>query len=30
MEKLTVLNPVGYAPKLTRKALAPRLSTLDG
>ena len=30
MEKLTVLNPVGYAPKVTRKALAPRLSTLDG
>jgi hypothetical protein len=29
-EKLTVLNPVGYAPKVTRKALAPRLSTLDG
>ena len=30
MEKLTVLNPLGYAPKVTRKALAPRLSTLDG
>ena len=30
MEKLTVLNPAGYAPKVTRKALAPRLSTLDG
>ena len=29
-DKLTVLNPVGYAPKVTRKALAPRLSTLDG
>src|SRR5688572_17751816 len=29
-DTLTVLNPVGYAPKVTRKALAPRLSTLDG
>jgi hypothetical protein len=29
-EKLTALNPVGYAPKVTRKALAPRLDTLDG
>jgi hypothetical protein len=30
MNKLTVLNPVGYAPKVTRKALAPRLATLEG
>src|SRR5712691_11285696 len=29
-EKLTVLNPLGYPPKITRKALAPRLSTLEG
>ena len=29
-EKLTVLNPLGYAPKITQKALAPRLSTLAG
>ena len=29
-EKITALNPVGYAPKITRKALAPRLDTLDG
>ena len=29
-EKLTVLNPLGYPPKITRKELAPRLSTLDG
>ena len=27
---ITVLNPVGFAPKVTRKELAPRLSTLDG
>jgi len=26
--KLTVLNPVGFAPKITRKELAPRLDTL--
>ena len=25
---LTVLNPVGFAPKITRKELAPRLDTL--
>ena len=30
MEKLTVLNPVGYPPKITPKALAPRLESLDG
>jgi hypothetical protein len=29
-EKLTVLNPVGYPPKVTRKELAPRLPTLEG
>jgi hypothetical protein len=29
-EKITVLNPVGYPPKLTKKSLAPRLGTLDG
>ena len=27
---VTVLNPTGFAPKITRKALAPRLDTLDG
>ena len=30
MEKLSVLNPVGYPPKITPKALAPRLDSLDG
>jgi hypothetical protein len=29
-EKVTALNPVGFAPKVTRKALAPRLDTLEG
>ena len=29
-EKITVLNPMGFAPLVTRKALAPRLDTLDG
>ena len=29
-QKITALNPVGFAPKITRKALAPRLDTLDG
>jgi hypothetical protein len=28
--KIAVLNPVGFAPKVTRKALAPRLDTLEG
>jgi hypothetical protein len=28
--RLTVLNPVGFAPTITRKELAPRLDTLDG
>jgi len=27
---ITVLSPVGFAPKVSRKELAPRLSTLDG
>ena len=29
-EKLTVLNPVGYPPKITPKSMAPRLDSLDG
>ena len=29
-DKLTVLNPLGYPPRITKKALAPRLATLDG
>ncbi len=29
-EMLTVLNPVGFAPKVTHKPLAPRLATLSG
>ena len=29
-EMTTVLNPVGFAPQVIRKALAPRLGTLDG
>ena len=29
-EKITVLNPVGFAPKVARKAFAPRLDTLNG
>jgi hypothetical protein len=29
-EKISVLNPVGYAPKVTPKAMAPRLGSLDG
>ncbi|HXQ50013.1 MAG TPA: hypothetical protein VN802_02865 [Stellaceae bacterium] len=28
--KLTVLNPMGYPPKVTRKTPAPRPETLDG
>ena len=28
--KLTVLNPMGYPPKVTPKPMAPRLDTLDG
>ena len=30
VSKITALNPVGFAPKVTRKALAPRLDTLTG
>ena len=29
-EKITVHNPMGYAPKVTHKPLAPRLDTLAG
>jgi hypothetical protein len=29
-DKLTVLNPLGFAPVVTRKELAPRLDTLAG
>ncbi|MDE3075339.1 MAG: hypothetical protein KGJ86_07910 [Chloroflexota bacterium] len=29
-EQFTVLNPVGYPPKVTGKRLAPRLDALDG
>jgi hypothetical protein len=29
-EKITVLNPQGYPPKVTQKQLAPRLESLDG
>ena len=29
-DRITVLNPMGFAPKVTRKELAPRLNTLDG
>ena len=28
-DKVTVLNPMGYPPKIARKALAPRLATLE-
>jgi hypothetical protein len=28
--KLTVLDPTGFAPRITRKELAARLDTLDG
>jgi hypothetical protein len=27
---ITVLNPEGFPPKVTRKELAPRLATLEG
>jgi hypothetical protein len=30
LDKLTVLDPTGFAPKITRKELAPRLDTLQG
>jgi hypothetical protein len=29
-EKITVLNPMGFPPKVTPKQMAPRLETLDG
>lgn len=29
-QKITVFNPLGYPPKITRKDLAPRLESLDG
>jgi hypothetical protein len=29
-KNLSVLNPVGFAPRVTRKELAPRLPTLEG
>src|SRR5689334_13470047 len=29
-EKITVLSPLGYPPKVARKTAAPRLESLDG
>jgi hypothetical protein len=29
-ERLTVMNPMGYPPKVSPKPMAPRLDTLDG
>jgi len=29
-DTVTVLNPMGFAPKITRRELAPRLPTLEG
>jgi hypothetical protein len=29
-QKITVLSPVGYPPKITRKTAAPRLESLEG
>jgi hypothetical protein len=29
-EKITALNPTGFAPRITRKELAPRLAALEG
>ena len=29
-DRITVLNPMGYPPKVTHKAMAPRLDSLDG
>ena len=29
-EKISVLNPMGFPPKITPKRMAPRLETLDG
>jgi hypothetical protein len=28
-DKITVLNPIGYPPKVTHHSLAPRLAALD-
>jgi hypothetical protein len=28
--KITVLNPMGYPPRVTPRAMAPRLASLDG
>jgi len=29
-EKITVLNPMGYPPRVVGKEMAPRVDTLDG
>ncbi len=29
-QKVAVLNPMGYPPKVSHKPLAPRIETLDG
>jgi hypothetical protein len=29
-QKISVLNPVGYPPKITSKTMSPRLQSLDG
>ena len=29
-QKISVLHPVGYPPKITAKPMAPRLESLDG
>jgi hypothetical protein len=29
-DKITVLSPIGYPPKITRKTAAPRLESIDG
>lgn len=29
-KKITVLNPMGYPPKVTHREMAPRLGSLDG
>ena len=29
-DRITAHHPMGYAPRVTRKQLAPRLDTLDG
>ena len=30
VERLTVMNPMGYPPKVSPKPMAPRLDSLDG